>query len=107
MDVDAVGVCHVAVVEFVAVKTCAALGAVALDILTVVAALFSAVEMMDVDVKVEVFVPSDNTRVFLSRTTGYRRLCSSFSKIAKAALSPGCGRVLLKGLRQWWVVCSV
>ena len=41
--------------------------------------MFVAVVSAVVDVMVDVFVPSVNTRVFLSRTTGYRRLYASDS----------------------------
>ena len=41
-----------------------------------------------VDVIVDVFVPSDNTRVFLSRTTGYIRLCISLNIKTKFFIVP-------------------
>ena len=60
VSVDVAGVCQVAEVEDVAVKTCPAVGAVADDTLIVVVADFKAVQIIEVLVKVDVFVPSVN-----------------------------------------------
>ena len=53
----------------VAGKICPELGAVAFDTTIVVVALFNDIAMMDVDVMVDVFVPSVNTSGLLSRIT--------------------------------------
>ena len=82
--VGAVGVCHIAFV----VKTCPELGAVAFDTKIVVVALFNAVAMTDVDVKVVVLLPSVKTRVFLSRITGYRRIYISLNINEKLLIVP-------------------
>ena len=99
-------------VEDVAVKTCPALGAVGPLKVTVPLAVLSlsrvivvivfvilsnvllvnvlvfVVVIAAVDVIVDVFVPSDNTRVFLSRTTGYIRLCISLNIKTKFFIVP-------------------
>ena len=75
--VAGVGSCHVALVEAVAVKTCPKDGAVAVAALIVVVADFKPVEIIDVDVNVDVFVPSVSLIVLASRTTGYNRLYAS------------------------------
>ena len=64
------GVCQVAAVEDVAVKTWPLLGAVAEDTLIVVVADNKPVAGILVLVKVAVWVPSVKMIVFVSRTTG-------------------------------------
>ena len=71
------GVCQVADVEDVAVKTWPLLGAVADDILIVVVEDNKPVAGILVLVKVNVWDPSVKIIVFASRMTGYNRLYAS------------------------------